>query len=106
MVVAALLGEGDRGYIGLAGTVPMVPPERLAILGYDDTDIDPRDGTCSARLSAIPTVPNWPPIPSVLPWPRASTSKPPLLRSWCTSMWMPSIRLTCRWRTIRTTAKG
>jgi arginase len=43
MVIAALLGEGDRGYIGLAGTVPMVPPQRLAILGYDDTDIDPRE---------------------------------------------------------------
>jgi arginase len=43
MVVAALLGEGDRGYIGLAGTVPMLPPQRLAILGYDDSDIDPRE---------------------------------------------------------------
>jgi arginase len=43
MVVAALLGEGDPGYIGLAGTVPMLRPERLAILGYDDSDIDPRE---------------------------------------------------------------
>jgi arginase len=43
MVIAALLGEGDPGYVGLAGPVPMVPPERLAILGYDDTDINPRE---------------------------------------------------------------
>jgi arginase len=43
MVIAALLGEGDPGYIGLAGPVPMLPPRRLAILGYDDTDIDPRE---------------------------------------------------------------
>ena len=43
MVIAALLGEGDPGYIGLAGTVPMLPPQRLAILGYDDSDIDPRE---------------------------------------------------------------
>jgi arginase len=43
MVIAALLGEGDPGYIGLAGTVPMLPPERLAILGYDDSDMDPRE---------------------------------------------------------------
>ncbi len=43
MVIAALLGEGDPGYTGLAGTVPMLPPERLAILGYDDSDIDPRE---------------------------------------------------------------
>lgn len=41
MVIAALLGEGDPGYAGLAGTVPMLPPERLAILGYDDSDIRP-----------------------------------------------------------------
>src|SRR5215813_13274517 len=27
MVIAALLGEGDPGYIGLAGTVPTLPPE-------------------------------------------------------------------------------
>jgi arginase len=43
MVIAALLGQGDPGYISLAGPVPMVPPQRLAILGYDDTDIDPRE---------------------------------------------------------------
>jgi arginase len=43
MVIAALLGEGDPGYAGLAGPVPMLPPERLAILGYDDSDIDPRE---------------------------------------------------------------
>jgi arginase len=43
MVIAALLGEGDPGYTGLAGTVPMLPPERVAILGYDDSDIDPRE---------------------------------------------------------------
>jgi len=43
MVVAALLGEGDPGYISLADAVPMLPPQRLAILGYDDSDIDPRD---------------------------------------------------------------
>ncbi len=43
MVIAALLGEGDPGYIGLAGPVPMLPPQRLAILGYDDSDIDPRE---------------------------------------------------------------
>jgi Arginase family len=43
MVVAALLGEGDPGYAGLAGPVPMLPPRRLAILGYDDGDIDPRE---------------------------------------------------------------
>lgn len=41
MVIAALLGEGDPGYTGLTGTVPVLPPRRLAILGYDDTDIDP-----------------------------------------------------------------
>jgi arginase family enzyme len=35
--------EGDPGYTGLAGTVPMLPPRRLAILGYDDSDIDPRE---------------------------------------------------------------
>lgn len=40
---AALLGEGDPGYSGLAGTVPMLPPQRLAILGYDDADIDSRE---------------------------------------------------------------
>jgi len=50
MVIAALLGEGDPGYIGLAGTVPMLPPERLAILGYDDSDIDPRE----RHLLALP----------------------------------------------------
>ena len=63
MVVAALLGEGDRGYIGLASTVPMVPPQRLALLGYDDTDIDPRERhllsaplshTDGSRLAADP----------------------------------------------------
>ena len=43
MVIAALLGEGDPGYIGLAGTVPMLAPQRLAMLGYDDGDIDPRE---------------------------------------------------------------
>jgi arginase len=43
MVVAALLGEGDPGYAGLAGTVPMLPPRRLALLGYDEADIDPRE---------------------------------------------------------------
>ncbi len=35
MVIAGLLGEGDPGYTGLAGAVPMLPPSRLAILGYD-----------------------------------------------------------------------
>ncbi len=43
MVIAALPGEGDPGYTGLAGTVPMLAPQRLAILGYDDSDIDPRE---------------------------------------------------------------
>ena len=43
MVIAALLGEGDPGYTGLAGPVPMLPPQRLAILGYDDGGIDPRE---------------------------------------------------------------
>ena len=43
MVIAALLGEGDPGYAGLAGTVPVLTPRRLAILGYDDSDIDPRE---------------------------------------------------------------
>jgi arginase len=43
MVIAALLGEGDPGYTGLAGRVPMLPPQRLAILGYDDADIDPAE---------------------------------------------------------------
>jgi arginase len=43
MVIAALLGHGDPGYTSLAGPEPMVPPQRLAILGYDDTDIDPRE---------------------------------------------------------------
>jgi arginase len=43
MVIAALLGEGDPGYTGLAGTVPMLTPQRLAILGYDDSDIDPQE---------------------------------------------------------------
>ncbi len=43
MVIAALLGQGDPGYIGLAGPAPMLPPRRLAILGYDDGDIDPRE---------------------------------------------------------------
>jgi hypothetical protein len=43
MVIAALLGQGDPGYIGLAGPVPTLPPRRLAILGYGDTDIDPRE---------------------------------------------------------------
>lgn len=43
MVIAALLGEGDPAYTGLAGPVPMLPPQRLAILGYDDADIDPRE---------------------------------------------------------------
>lgn len=43
MVIAALPGEGDPGYTGLAGTVPLLPPQRLAILGYDDADIDPRE---------------------------------------------------------------
>ena len=43
MVIAALLGHGDPGYIGLAGPVPMLTPRRLAILGYDDGDIDPRE---------------------------------------------------------------
>ena len=32
-----------RGYAGLAGAVPMLPPKRLAILGYDDADIGPRE---------------------------------------------------------------
>jgi arginase len=43
MVITALLGEGDPGYADLAGPVPMLSPERLAILGYDDSDIDPRE---------------------------------------------------------------
>ena len=43
MVIAALLGHGEPGYAGLAGTMPMLPPRRLAILGYDDSDIDPRE---------------------------------------------------------------
>ena len=43
MVIAALLGEGEADYAGVAGSVPMVPPGRLAILGYDDSDIDPRE---------------------------------------------------------------
>jgi arginase len=43
MVIAALLGQGDPGYAGLAGPVPMLPPERLAILGYDESGIDPRE---------------------------------------------------------------
>jgi arginase len=43
MVIAALLGEGDPDYAGLAGPVPMLSPQRLAILGYDDSDIDPRE---------------------------------------------------------------
>ena len=43
MVVAALLGKGDPGYVGLARTVPMLSRRRLAILGYDDGDIDPRE---------------------------------------------------------------
>jgi arginase len=43
MVIAALLGEGDPGYTGLAGPVPMLPPRRLAILGYDDSDINPAE---------------------------------------------------------------
>jgi arginase len=43
MVIAALLGHGDPGYISLAGQVPMLLPQRLAILGYDDTDIDPAE---------------------------------------------------------------
>ena len=43
MVIAALLGEGDPGYAGLARTMPMLPPQRLALLGYDDADIDPRE---------------------------------------------------------------
>jgi arginase len=43
MVIAALLGEGDPGYTGPAGAVPMLAPQRLAILGYDDSDIDPRE---------------------------------------------------------------
>ena len=28
---------------GLADAVPMLPPQRLAILGYDDADIGPRE---------------------------------------------------------------
>jgi len=32
-----------RGYAGLADAVPMLPPQRLAILGYDDADIGPRE---------------------------------------------------------------
>ena len=31
------------GYAGLADAVPMLPPQRLAILGYDDADIGPRE---------------------------------------------------------------
>ena len=63
MVIAALLGEGDPNFIGLAGTVPMLSPWRLAILGYDDSDIDPREGTYLACLSATPTASKWPPDP-------------------------------------------
>ena len=43
MVIAALLGEGDPAYTSLAGSAPMLTPDRMAILGYDDTDIDPRE---------------------------------------------------------------
>jgi arginase len=43
MVIAALLGQGDPAYTALAGTVPMLEPRRLAILGYDDADIDPAE---------------------------------------------------------------
>lgn len=32
-----------RGYTDLADAVPMLPPQRLAILGYGDYDIDPRE---------------------------------------------------------------
>jgi arginase len=31
------------GYAGLADAVPMLPPQRLAILGYDGADIGPRE---------------------------------------------------------------
>jgi hypothetical protein len=30
-------------YAALADAVPMLPPQRLAILGYGDADIDPRE---------------------------------------------------------------
>jgi len=43
MVIAAVLGEGDPGYTGLAGPVPMLSPRRLALLGYDSSGIDPRE---------------------------------------------------------------
>jgi arginase len=86
MVIAALLGHGDPDYIGLAGPVPMLTPRRLAILGYDDADIDPRER-------------------HLLGPPPGRTSRPLPARSWCTSTSTPSIRLTCRWRTTRTTAR-
>ncbi len=31
------------GYAGLAGAVPMLPPQRLALPGYDDAGIGPRE---------------------------------------------------------------
>ena len=36
------LGRPGR-YAALADAVPMLPPQRLAILGYGDADIDPRE---------------------------------------------------------------
>jgi arginase len=43
MVVSALLGYGDPAFTGLSGSTPILAPSRLAILGYDDNDIDPRE---------------------------------------------------------------
>ena len=39
------------GYTDLADAVPMLPPQRLAILGYGDYDIDPRE--LFARYSLV-----------------------------------------------------
>jgi arginase len=43
MVIAALLGYGDPLFTGLSGSTPILAPTRLAVLGYDDSDIDSRE---------------------------------------------------------------
>ncbi len=41
MGVAHMLGEGDPELAGLAGTVPLIDPRRLTLLGCDPREVDP-----------------------------------------------------------------
>lgn len=94
-MVSAEPGPGLLAEISGAAGNPLFVTELLAALRQEGA-IQVMGGRAEVAEATLPP----PPRPPV------SMLKPPPARSWCTSMWTPSIRLTCRWRTIRTMAKG